>query len=75
MGKSNNSVVQNNILRALQTRPMHRMELCKALDKPRTTIYENIVCLIENNKIESFNEYNGKRGHPLKYWKICEGVE
>ena len=50
--------------------PITRNELMKELGIPRTTLYDNIVKLMINKKIQKFSVGNKKRGRPKVYYKI-----
>ena len=65
--------IQHQILETLKKEgPMHRAQLVKTLDTPRTTIYDNLLKLQKRKTIEKFTRNNGLRGRSLVYWKLNE---
>ena len=58
---------------------MTRDELLEKLNKPRTTIYDNLKRMTERGIVENeseeqyamFKEYN-KRGRPKVYWRLTQ---
>ena len=63
--------IQHQILETLKKEgPMHRAQLVKTLDTPRTTIYDNLLKLQKKKTIEKFSRNNGQRGAPLVFWKL-----
>ena len=62
-----------NIIRALiNDGPLTRRELVKKLNRPRTTIYDNLFKLYKKKLIERYDSTEKKKGRPLVYWKINE---
>lgn len=51
---------------------LSRKEICNFLNKPRTTIYDNLLILQKLNFVEKFQEWNykAKVGRPIIKWKI-----
>lgn len=43
------------------------------LERPRTTIYENLVPLEEKGLVRKFDTHNGKGGRPKVKWEIING--
>lgn len=65
------SPLQFNLIKILKTDgPLTRRQLVKELERPRTTIYDNLVKLQKQKVVEKFSRNNGKRGRPKVYWKI-----
>jgi uncharacterized membrane protein len=50
--------------------PVPRAILVAELDRPRTTIYDNLNKLQNRKVVEKFSKNNGKRGRPKVYWQI-----
>jgi predicted transcriptional regulator len=50
-----------------------RRELIALVDKPRTTIYDNIVGLIQNKIVKKYAVPTNARGRPLVYFESIEG--
>lgn len=40
----------------------------------RTTIFDNLIKLQKRKLVEKFSRSNGKRGRPMVYWKIKDGL-
>lgn len=49
--------------------PMTRQELVEALNRPRTTIYDNLNVLMNQNKVTKFSRQVNPRGRPFVYFK------
>ena len=54
---------------------LSRKELCILLDKPRTTVYDNLERLMKADLVERKSKNNGKRGRPIVFWKIKKGED
>jgi len=53
--------------------PLRRKDLVQELNRPRSTIYDNLNQLHKEDKVESFRKKtNGKRGAPYTFWRIKE---
>jgi predicted transcriptional regulator len=50
--------------------PLTRKELVRKLERPRTTIFDNLTKLQEQGLVKKYSRNNGKRGRPYVYWKI-----
>ena len=48
----------------------NRDELVALLKTPRTTIYDNLIKLEKKGIVDVIEKHNGKRGRPIKFWKI-----
>jgi predicted HTH transcriptional regulator len=66
------SPLQKQIMKELtENGSMDRNELVQRLNKPRTTVYDNIVGLINNHYIVKRAEPLNARGRPLvKFWRV-----
>lgn len=62
--------LESYLLKILQQGPMTRGQLSKATDIPRTTIYDVLVKLILQNKVEKFTKNNNKPGRPKVYYRL-----
>lgn len=65
--------IQTELLKELKKgESLTRAELVKKLDKPRTTIYDNLLKLQERKMVKKYPKYNeGRgRGRPLVLWFI-----
>lgn len=51
---------------------MTRTDLVKNLEKPRTTIYDNLVSLINMNIVKKYSRPTRSRGRPLVFFKIAD---
>lgn len=47
-----------------------RVELVEYLNLPRTTVYDNLMRLINKNLVEKFNRHQKSRGRPLVFFRI-----
>ena len=52
--------------------PMTRSQMVKAIQKPRTTIYDNLAVLISRNMIKKFSRQVNARGRPVVFFKLKE---
>lgn len=65
--------IQSKLIRMLDDRgPMSRRELVKMIEKPRTTVYDNLAKLEKRKMVERLLRKNGERGRPLTIWKLKE---
>lgn len=48
--------------------PCRRLTLCELTEKPRTTVYDNLIKLYKRNVISKFKKHTNKMGHPKVYW-------
>lgn len=63
--------IQQHIFNELaHGKPMSRHKLVKKLERPRTTIYDNLLKLQNKKLVEKFSRNNGKRGRPIVLWGI-----
>ena len=49
-----------------------RRELVKRLNKPRTTIFDNLIILQKRKIVENYTRNSGKIGRPKVYWKLSK---
>lgn len=47
-----------------------RTEICEIIKIPRTTVYDNLVKLQKQGRIEKFSRSSGRRGRPIVLWKL-----
>jgi len=67
------SFLQYTLIKTLKERgPSTRRDLVNQLNTPRTTIYDNLKNLLDNEIIKRFSRNNGKRGRPKIYWEIAK---
>lgn len=65
--------IRYNIIKALVNEgPLTRRDLVKRLNKPRTTVYDNLFKLYKQKLVKRFDSTERKRGRPLVFWKINE---
>lgn len=65
------SPTQHNIvINLFLNGPMNRKGLCKTLNKPRTTVFDNLNRLQKRNIVSKFAKNNGVRGRPQVFWKL-----
>ena len=79
-----NSLVKGKILEILKKNGgyLHRNDIIKVLGRdevgdytPRTTVYDNLVKLINEGLVEKEEKLNGKRGRPKVYFRYIGGNE
>ena len=67
------SPLQKNLLGILEDNgPMTRADLVNSVDKPRTTVYDNLMRLQNFNLIRKFSRPTNSRGRPLVFFKLVE---
>jgi predicted ArsR family transcriptional regulator len=67
------SPLQKDLISALQKKgPMTRAEIVKTINKPRTTIYDNLMGLMSQNLIKKYSRPTNSRGRPLVFFKLQE---
>ena len=65
--------LQDNILNVLEKHgPSARDYLTMILERPRTTIYDELRKLEKLRLVSKFTRPNGKRGRDIVLWKIGE---
>ena len=62
--------IEDMILRYLKHRPLNRTQLSLLTNIPRTTLYDHLVKLILQDKVEKFSSRKRKRGRPLVYYRL-----
>lgn len=66
------SPIQAQILKSLTSGAIPRREIVRIVNKPRTTVYNNLYTLWKKKLVVKIKKYNGKRGRSLVYWEIKE---
>lgn len=65
--------IQSKILKTLDERgPLARRELVMILERPRSTIYDNLAKLEKRKLVERALMNNGEIGRPLTLWRLKE---
>jgi len=62
--------LEEYLLKILQDGPMTRGELSAATGIPRTTLYDTLVKLIMQDRVEKFSSSKRKRGRPNVYYRL-----
>jgi predicted HTH transcriptional regulator len=62
--------LEEYLLKILQDGPMTRGELSTVTGIPRTTLYDTLVKLLMQNKVEKFSLSKHKRGRPNVYYRL-----
>lgn len=62
--------LEEYLLKILQDGPMTRGELSVATGIPRTTLYDTLVKLIMQDRVEKFSSSKHKRGRPNVYYRL-----
>jgi len=62
--------LEEYLLKTLQEGPMTRGELSAATGIPRTTLYDTLVKLIMQDRVEKFSSNKRKRGRPNVYYRL-----
>ena len=67
------SPIQYNLVKLLKKNgSLTRRELVKRLNKPRTTIFDNLIKLHNRKIVEKLTRNSGKIGRPKVYWKLSQ---
>ncbi len=67
------SPIQKDLVEELQKKgPMTRAEMVKALAKPRTTIFDNLMGLVDHKMVKKYSRPTNSRGRPLVFFKLVE---
>lgn len=65
------SETQKKLIVLLSTNgDLTRKQLCKLMDLPRTTVYDNLKILKDKNIVSKYAKNNGERGRPQIFWKL-----
>lgn len=65
------SPIQKKILELLaENGPMVRDDLAEIINKPRTTIYDNLVGLMQHDLIQKYSRPTNCRGRPLVFFRL-----
>lgn len=51
---------------------MTRSELVKKIQRPRTTIYDNMVAMIQKKIIKKYTRMLNRRGRPIVFFKLSK---
>ncbi len=62
--------LESYLLKILQDGPMTRGELSAVTGIPRTTLYDTLVKLIMQDRVEKFSSSKRKRGRPNVYYRL-----
>lgn len=74
-GEDLNSL-QIELFRVLKSNgPCDRKTLVNILNKPRTTIYDNLKKLQQKSLITKYTRNNNKRGRPRSFWKLHPALQ
>jgi predicted transcriptional regulator len=67
------SPLQKELVKVLEDNgPMTRKDLVKNVDKPRTTVYDNLMGLIQSNIVKKYSRPTNARGRPLVFFKLIK---
>lgn len=67
------SPLQKDLIKTLEKNgPMTRADLVRSVDKPRSTIYDNLVGLIRHNVVKKYSRPTNSIGRPLVFFKVME---
>lgn len=65
------SPLQKKLIEILEKNgPMTRLDLVKAVDIPRTTVYDNLMRLSCYKIVKKFSRPTNSRGRPLVFFKL-----
>ncbi len=65
--------LQNDLVKTLtKNGPMTRTQIVDTLNRPRTTIYDNLAVLINREKVKKFSRQVNSRGRPVVFFKLKE---
>ena len=69
----NLSPIQENLINVLKKNgSLNRSQMVQLLDKPRTTIYDNLTSLVSRDIIKKFTKNINSRGRPVVFFKLKE---
>ena len=67
------TLIQENLLETLRKNgPLSRSQMVNILGIPRTTIYDNLVGLMENDLVKRFSRQINSKGRPVVFFKLKE---
>jgi len=67
------SPLQDEIVKLLEENgPMTRADLVNQINRPRTTIYDNLMGLMIHHVVEKFARPTNSRGRPLVFFRMVE---
>jgi len=65
--------LQGDLIKTLEKNgAMTRAQMVQALEKPRTTIYDNLAVLINHEVVKKFSRQVNVRGRPVVFFKLKE---
>jgi len=63
--------LQKELVEALNKKgPMTRAELVDSINKPRTTIYDNLMGLMRHDLVKKYSRPTNEKGRPLVFFKV-----
>lgn len=63
--------IQKRLLKIMEEHgPTERRTFVKLLNTPRTTVYDNLLKLMNRDIVKKSKSNNGKRGRPISYWQL-----
>ena len=67
------SPMQRELIKLLQKNgPMTRAEIVDMINKPRTTVYDNLIGLMTHNLVKKYSRPNNTRGRPNVFFKLID---
>jgi predicted ArsR family transcriptional regulator len=71
--EENLNPLQENLVDILKKNgPLTRSQMVDMLEKPRTTIYDNLSGLINRDMVKKFSRQVNTRGRPVVFFKLQE---
>jgi predicted ArsR family transcriptional regulator len=71
--EENLNPLQEDLVEALKKNgPLTRGQMVEMLDRPRTTIYDNLSGLINRDMVKKFSRQVNTRGRPVVFFKLKE---
>ena len=65
--------LQENLINILKKNgSLNRSQMVQLLNKPRTTIYDNLTSLVGKNMVKKFSRQINSRGRPVVFFKLKE---
>lgn len=63
--------IEDFIIKYLEKRPLNREQLSILTEIPRTTLYDHLVKLMTENRVERFTHaFHNNRGRPKIYYRL-----
>jgi len=70
------SPLQKDLIKFLEKNgPSTRADIVRGLEKPRTTIYDNLEGLMLNRIVKKYSRPTNSRGRPLVFFRVIEEYE